>query len=153
MNLSLSNSNYETISLNSGEVLFKKGEEANSLYILEFGHVAVFNVSENKRIIPMFSKKDTGVVGEDCVLQEEPRYNYNAVALQPSNLIKIPAADIHMFLSSSADWLENILFELSGKVKNTLDLLIQHNISDERLNYDSSFSDEEVSELRNAIKD
>jgi CRP-like cAMP-binding protein len=152
MSLSLKDSNYESVSLGRSEVLFKKGEEASFLYILEFGHIGIFDVSNNKRIIPMFSKLDNGVIGEDCVLQDDPRYNYNAVALMPSKLIKIPTSEVHMFLSSSADWLEKILFELSGRIRNTSNLLIKHNIHDGRLNNNSEFSNEELAQLRSVIK-
>ena len=58
-----------------------------------------------------------------------------------------------MYLSSSADWLENILFELSGRIKNTASLLVKHNIYDDRLNNSSEFLSEELAVLRLAIKD
>ncbi len=146
-------SEYERVNVPSGELLFKKGEDADYIYLLEYGHVAVFNISSQNRLIPMFSKTDHGIIGEDSVLQEKPIYKNNAVALKDSSLIKIPTAEIHLFLSSSANWLENIMFELSGKVTNTAEIVLGHNIIDERLNDSVSFTDEELKRLRDSIKD
>lgn len=144
-------SEYEEVTLNDGDVLFKADQKCDSCFIVRNGHIACFSMSSDKRVIPMFSVKDNGLIAEDCVLSEKPRYEYNAVALTRTVLVKIPRKDVMTYLNEAGDWMKNILFDLSDKVKNTTDVVVEHKIVDERLNGDYLLSDEEQKILIKAI--
>lgn len=149
--ISYMGSDFEEMTLNEGEVLFKKEEKCKFCFIVRTGHIACFSLSSDKRVVPIFSVKDTGLIGEDCLFSQDPIYKYNAIALEKTVLIKIPTKDVMLYLSEAGDWMKNILFDLAEKVSNTSDVVVEHKIVDERLNGGNLFTDEEQKILLKAI--
>ncbi len=149
--ISYMGNDYDEITLNDGDILFKDKEKCEFCYIVRNGHIACFSLSADKRVVPVFSVKDTGLIGEDCVMAENPKFGYYAIALSKTTLIKVPRKDIMLYLNEAGDWMKNILFDLTDKVKNTSDVVVEHKIIDERLNDGHLFSDEEQKILLEAI--
>lgn len=149
--ISFTDHNFKEVTLDEGEILFKKDTKCDYCYIVRTGHIACFSLSSDKRVVPIFSVKDSGLVGEDCIFSEEPTHQYNAIALCKSILIKIPRKDVMLYLNEAGDWMKNILFDLSDKVSNTSEVVIEHKIVDERLNGGELFSDEEQKILLKVI--
>lgn len=149
--ITLDNGGFEEVSLSEGDVLFKRGDKCKYTYIVTSGHIACFSFSSDNRAIPIFSVRDTGLVGEDGAFLVVPNYGYNAVALSSSSVIKIPVKEIMTYLNEAGDWISNILGDLSEKLSNTTDIIVDHKIIDDRLNGGVLFTDQEEKVLINAI--
>ena len=146
-----SSNQFEEITLERGEVLFKKGDPCLNSYIVKSGHVACFSLSEDNRIIPTFTVRDNGVIAEDNIFSKEESYTYYAVILDTTTLVKIPNSEVMTFLGSSADWMKTIIFDLAKKVLKTMDIIVDHKILDERLNAGVELSSEDSALLFKVI--
>ncbi|MBT4791402.1 MAG: cyclic nucleotide-binding domain-containing protein [Halobacteriovoraceae bacterium] len=137
--------------LSSGDVIFKIDDPCECSYIVKSGNVICFSLSTDNRIIPTFSVKDNGVIGEDNVFSQNEKHLYYAVALTDVILIRIPNAEVMTFLDSSSDWMKRIIFDLGEKVLKTMDTIVEHKILDDRLHANVVFSSEEEALLLKAI--
>jgi CRP-like cAMP-binding protein len=143
--------NFKEVTLEEGQILFKKGQSCKYCYIVRNGHVACFSLSSDKRVVPVFSVKDFGLVGEDSLFNSKEVHDYNAIVLSKTVLVKIPKKDVMLYLNEAGDWMKNILFDLAEKLSNTAEVVVEHKIVDERLNEGELFSDEEQKILLKAI--
>lgn len=143
MSISLDAKAFSESKLEKGQIIFSKGDKAESIYILNSGQVACFLISKDKRIIPVYSLRNNGIFGEDGVLSKASSYQYFAVALEDSTVTRIPKADISAFMSEAADWIPNILNNISERIHNTIEVISEHKIIDDRLNGGEEFSQEE----------
>ncbi len=150
--ISLDENAFEEMRLSSGEVLFKQGSRCNFSYILNQGHVICFSLSNDNRVIPVFSVKNNGLIGEDAIFSEDGKHKYYAVALKDSQLTKLPRKDILTYINSAGDWIKKILFDLAEKVTNTNALISEHKILSERLNAGETLSLQEEKLLLKAIR-
>lgn len=151
--MNLANENdFSSFRLERGDVLFKYGDTCDHAYLLQEGHVACFLLSEDKRIIPLFTKKDVGLIGEQSLFHESgPTYTFYAVALSGSTLYKIPREEVLSFLGEAGLWIKNILSDISGRLEKTSLALQEHKIIDSRLNENEDFEVEDIKVLLNAI--
>lgn len=148
---SLQSEEFKEKKLKAGEVLFLKGENCQFSFILQKGHVACFSLSPDKRVIPTFSVKQSGFIGEDNVFSEESEYRYYAVALEETFLVAIPNANIVQYLDSAGSWVKRIFFDLGEKVSKTSDVIVEHKIIDSRLNDGRLFTNQEEKIMIEAI--
>ena len=144
-------SEFNEIILEQGDVLFKKGDPCKFSYILKVGKISCFSMSKDKRIVPILLTRDSGLIGEDCVFQADPTYRYNAVAMEKSNLIKIPNEDVMTYLNEAGGWMFKVLTDISARVSKTQEIVVEHKILDDRLNGGESFSAEDEKFLINAL--
>jgi CRP-like cAMP-binding protein len=122
-----------SITLAKGELLFRKNDNVNDIYLLKKGHVACVALNQD-RVIPIFSVKDQGLLGEDCIFVENSKFFYSAVALEDSIIVKIAKSDIMKFIESSSDWIKNIFVDMSEKIEHTTSIIGEHRIMNEKLN-------------------
>ena len=152
MDLSLKTKVFRESSFSKGDIIFSKGDMAKNIYILNRGKVACFIVSKDKRIIPIHGLENSGIFGEDGVLAQEQVHRYFAVATMDSLVTMIPRKDVNSFLDGSSDWLKNILNTISERIHNTVELISEHKIIDERLNGGSEFSQEDEKLILKSLK-
>ena len=143
MSISLDAKAFSESQIEKGQIVFSKGDKAENIYILNNGQVACFLVSKDKRIIPVYSLKNSGIFGEDGVLSKSGFYQYFAVALEDSTVTKIPDSDVSTFMKEAANWIPNILNNISDRIHNTIEVISEHKIIDDRLNGGEEFSQEE----------
>ena len=82
---------------------------------------------------------------------KEQVYQYFAVALEDSSATLIPHKDVNAFIKDSASWIKNILNTISDRIHNTLDVISDHKIIDDRLNSGSEFSQAEEKLILNSL--
>lgn len=106
----------------AGEVLFRKGSEGTTLYIIENGAVKIVLPSRlgDEMIITIFSEGD--FFGEMALLDNMPR-SADAVAVDPSCLLLLNRSDFLHFLKKSDAAIKAILSSLSMRLRRTDDLL------------------------------
>lgn len=133
MDLSLKTKVYKEMNLPKGQLIFSKGDPAKNIYILNRGRIVCFLLSKDKRVVPVHGLEDGGIFGEDGVLANQQVYQYYAVAIEDSAVTLIPKSDVNTFIKDSADWLKNILNTISERVHNTIELISEHKIIDDKL--------------------
>lgn len=106
----------------AGEVLFRKGSEGTTLYIIQAGAVKIVLPSRlgDEMIVTIFSEGD--FFGEMSLLDGMPR-SADAVAVDPSRLLLLNRTDFMHFLKKSDGAIESILSLLSARLRKTDDLL------------------------------
>jgi len=109
-------------SLKKGEVLFRKGDEGNSLYIVSSGSVKIVLPSETgDEVSPaLLSKGD--FFGEMALLDDMPR-SADAVALEQTELFALNRTDFIAFLTNNEQAIKAIFANLSIRLRRTDDLL------------------------------
>lgn len=117
LDLFLEMSNAKEIIYNNGEYIFTQGETPKYLYILLNGSLQVEKIDFDGRkyMVNMFEEIGT-IFGEVYIYIDEKEYDYSAVALEKSTILKIPKE----FISSDAleknpKLLKNMLSILSKK--------------------------------------
>jgi len=105
-----------------GEVLFRKGSEGTTLYIIKKGRIKIVLPSKggDEVILAIFSEKD--FFGEMALLDDTPR-SADAVALEPCELLVLNRADFLAFLKDNENAVQSILYSLSMRLRKTDDLL------------------------------
>ena len=135
-------SSFERKTFKKGDILLREGDKLSALYILVSGQVLNFSI-KNNRVIPLFLNSDTGVVGEDCVLTPDRICHYNAICMLDSVIIVIPRREVVQFVNESSTWIKDLIFNISKKTINTSQLIIEHQIKDDALYGDNTFSGED----------
>lgn len=149
--MNLSSNDFESVYLKKGDILFKKGEKSKHCYIVKQGYIACFSLSKDKRVVPLFSINDHGLIGETDLFKDNPTYSHFAVAMSDVEAIKVPNKEIKTYLRSASDWITQVFQDLGDKINNTCDMLVEHKIVDERLNGGQLFTDEEEVFLKKTV--
>lgn len=105
-----------------GDVLFRKGSEGTTLYIIQEGAIKIVLPSRlgDERIVAILSAGD--FFGEMALLDGMPR-SADAVAIKPSKLLLLNRSDFLWFLKKSDAAIEKILWSLSMRLRKADDLL------------------------------
>jgi len=105
-----------------GEVLFRKGSEGTTLYIIKKGRIKIVLPSKggDEVILAIFSEKD--FFGEMTLLDGIPR-SADAVALETCELLVLNRTDFLSFLKDNENAVQSILYSLSMRLRKTDDLL------------------------------
>ncbi|MBI9074878.1 MAG: Crp/Fnr family transcriptional regulator [Desulfatibacillum sp.] len=106
----------------AGEVLFRKGSEGTTLYLIQSGAVKIVLPSRlgDEMIVTIFSEGD--FFGEMALLDNMPR-SADAIAIDPTVLLLLNRSDFLHFLQKSDGAIEAILSSLSMRLRRTDDLL------------------------------
>ena len=105
-----------------GEVLFRKGSEGTTLYVIQEGAVKIVLPSRlgDEMIITIFSEGD--FFGEMSLLDGMPR-SADAIAVEDSRLLLLNRSDFLYFLKKIDNAIEAIFATLSARLRKTDDLL------------------------------
>ncbi|MBW1988846.1 MAG: Crp/Fnr family transcriptional regulator [Deltaproteobacteria bacterium] len=106
----------------AGEVLFRKGSEGTTLYIIQKGCVKIVLPSRlgDEMIITLFTAGE--FFGELSILDGMPR-SADAVAVEPTELLLLSRNDFLHFLKKNDAAMQDILGCLSARLRKTDDLL------------------------------
>lgn len=140
MNLLLNDFKEKHIS--EGNLLFREGDKANSLYLLKSGLICNFLITKDKRVVPISSLKNEGVIGEEGVFSDSLIHKHNSISLTDVTVYVIPVKTIDKIMQESPSWIKNVLLNLSEKVEKTQEMLAEHKIIDSRNFQDEHFSAE-----------
>jgi len=108
--------------LRKGDVLFRKGDEGKSLYLIHRGKIKIVLPSRlgDEVILAVFSEGD--FFGEMAVLDGTPR-SADAVAMEDAELIVLDRSDFMGFLRNNQTAIEAVLHSLSMRLRKTDDIL------------------------------
>lgn len=109
-------------SIKKGEVLFRKGSEGTTLYIIAKGKIKIVlpSTQGNEVVLALFSDGD--FFGEMALLDGMPR-SADAKAIEDSELYLLNQSDFVAFLQNNSGAIQAILRSLSLRLRRTDDLL------------------------------
>lgn len=122
--------------LNPRQVLFKEGEAADKLFLIQSGEVLCLKFSKD-RLIPVFKAKAEDIIGEGAMLQDGV-HSYSAVCLDQVQAIEIPNETFVDVLSEAPTWLVDLTSTMINRFQSTAKL-----IAENRAIHNSIISDEE----------
>ena len=110
------------LSLKKGDVLFRKGDEGTSLYIVKRGKIKIVLPSRlgDEVIVTIFSEGD--FFGELSLFDGQPR-SADALSLEPSEMYILNRSDFLAFLQSNITAMKSILSQLAKRLRDTDDFL------------------------------
>lgn len=107
--------------LKEGEVLFRAGQAADSMYIVRRGSLKVYFLKGNEEV-QLALLTDGAIVGEMAFFDQKPRSAY-VKALAQSEITEITRNDFDKLLTQIPKWLVTMLQSLSGRLRTTNDKL------------------------------
>jgi CRP-like cAMP-binding protein len=108
--------------LKPGEILFRTGERADSMFIIRRGSLKVYALKENEEV-QLALLADGAIVGEMAFFDQKPR-SAHVKALTPSEITEITRADFDKLLTQIPRWLVTMLQSLSGRIRSTNEKLL-----------------------------
>lgn len=105
-----------------GEILFRTGEKADSMYIIRRGSLKVYILKENEEI-QLALLSDGAIVGEMAFFDQKPR-SAHVKALTQTEVTEISRADFDKLLTQIPRWLVTMLQSLSGRLRSTNEKLL-----------------------------
>lgn len=110
------------LSLKKGAVLFRKGDEGTSLYIVKRGKIKIVLPSRlgDEVIVTIFAEGD--FFGELSLFDGQPR-SADALSIEPSEIYILNRSDFLAFLQSDITAMKSILSQLAKRLRDTDDFL------------------------------
>lgn len=105
-----------------GQVIFRKGDDGDTVYVIESGSVHVFLPQEDGPDIPLATLHPGDIFGELALFDTGPR-SATAVAAEPLEAVIIRRSDFLTFLRKQPDAAIRILAVLAGRLRNTDEFL------------------------------
>ncbi|MEX0798355.1 MAG: cyclic nucleotide-binding domain-containing protein [Bacteriovoracaceae bacterium] len=149
MTISL-NENFKSEIFEKGDVLFQEGDKTSAFFIVVKGKVICAKKSSD-RFVVVYLAKDKELVGEDSVFRNLGKHDYGAIALEKSELVRVESSDVYASVGNQSDWVRNILENLSDKVRDTADLIVDHRIEDDRLTGEEALSEEVFALIKKSL--
>lgn len=140
----------EEVTFQAGDVLFKQEDPCEFLYIIKSGEVCSFTADKGQ-IVPIFMSGPEELVGDEASTHLDS-YHVNAVATEETVAVKVPAADIKSYLSSTPKWINNIVNLLAEKLVETSHIISEHKIRDGQLTRGQDLAPEKLQMLTKSIK-
>jgi CRP/FNR family transcriptional regulator, cyclic AMP receptor protein len=109
--------------LKPGEILFRTGEKADSMFIIRRGSLKVYALKESEEV-QLALLSDGAIVGEMAFFDQKPR-SAHVKALTQTEITEITRADFDKLLTQIPRWLVTMLQSLSGRLRSTNEKLLQ----------------------------
>lgn len=103
--------------LKEGEILFRTGERADSMFIVRRGNLKVYFVKGNEEV-QLALLTDGAIVGEMAFFDQKPR-SAHVKSLTQTEITEITRADFDKLLTQIPKWLFTMLQSLSGRLRTT----------------------------------
>lgn len=108
--------------LKPGEVLFRTGDSADSMFIVRRGSLKVYAPKDNEEV-QLALLSDGAIVGEMAFFDQKPR-SAHVRALTQTEITEISRADFDKLLTQIPKWLVSMMQSLSGRLRTTNEKLL-----------------------------
>lgn len=108
----------EELVLVRGDVIFEEGSAPDAMYVVIEGRIAIAianEVDDRESVITLMGPGE--LFGDLGILDGGPR-SAGARAIEPSRVLRIPAATVLKTLTGDADMLWNVVRMLAGRIRN-----------------------------------
>ncbi len=107
--------------INEGDYLFKEGDTADSLYMIESGTIKISRIVQNVEEI-LQTLTDGEFVGEMAVIDSMPR-SADAIALVDSKLIRMDRYAFEEIIVKNSQFAASFIKFLSKRIRNTNEMM------------------------------
>ena len=121
-----------TLSVGANEVVFRKGDPGDALYVILSGTVKVYRTDEQGQDIELVTLKEGGFFGELALIDAEPR-SAGVSTLVPCEFFLLGRHDFLTLLSQSPRMLTDLLVGLSSRIRQTDEQFFELAMQKERL--------------------
>jgi len=128
----------ELIKYKPNSVIFCEGEPSLHMYIIKRGEVRIFKESDGS-LLPISVLRSREFLGELSILDDNLR-SASAITTDDTELFQIKKTEIQDIIKSCPEWVEVIFNTLCTRLKDSAEVLRDHQIID-----DSSGNMEELS--------
>ena len=102
----------------AGEVLFSEGEPAGNMYLVKSGKFRVFkSKTEQTKEIGVVGPNE--LVGEMVFIDKKPR-SATVEAIEDSEVIELPIADIHSYLAQQPVWFRSLVNTILSRLREAI---------------------------------
>lgn len=108
------------------EAIFKEGDSADKLFIIESGEVICLKASKD-RLIPIFVAKKGDIIGENA-MAGDGFYGHSAIAVQDVSVIHIPALNLKEALEKGPVWLSELSRVMISRFQSTASLVAENRV-------------------------
>lgn len=139
-----------SISVEKNKIIFREGDDADNLYIIKKGKIRIVKqVGDRLFSIAVLEEKD--FLGEVSIFDNQNR-SASAYTLEDTELEVISKAEISKELKALPEWVRNIMFTLSERLRHTSQMLAEHKIVDDELSRGIPMQPEEEVLIKKAIE-
>ncbi|MEK6626854.1 MAG: cyclic nucleotide-binding domain-containing protein [Bdellovibrionota bacterium] len=149
--MSSKGSSEDITALKANTVLFCEGEPSAYMYIVKRGKIQIVK-EDRDTVIPISVLKSQDFVGELSLFDDAPR-SASAIVVEDSEVILIKKNEIRKMLNTCPEWVSEILKTLCGRLKDSVEILRQHNIIDDLEADPKNISPERLVKFSKMIKD
>ncbi len=139
------------ITLKAKELIFREGEEATRLYLVESGEVMCLKASKD-RLMPIFIARAGDIVGENAML-DGSTYSYAAIANQYSTVIPILSCNLKQVLDQGPMWLRELASVMISRFHNTANLIAENRVVHSSIVAEEDFPSSLEVEFKKIIKE
>lgn len=108
------------------KLIFREGEPAAKLYVVNFGEVICLK-SAKDRLIPVFLAKKGDIIGESAMVANS-KNAYSAITYTSVELLEIPASNFKDILGKSPKWLVDLASTMISRFQNTANLVAENRV-------------------------
>lgn len=113
-------SSSRTLNLQRDQLLFSKGDEADTVYVVLSGEIAIEVISEQGRVARVATLHQGEVIGELAVLDDGPR-TADARAIADSGLLKVDRATFLNLIQTEPPFAQSLIRDLIGRLRKSND--------------------------------
>lgn len=126
----------ETLIYKAEQLLFKEGDEGGGLYIIRRGRVRVFR-ERNQLEVTLAELGPGDVLGTMTLLTGEPR-TASVRALEEVEAVVMDSSSFAAGLGELPKWAVVVIKDLTARVKNINEMLVEASLRDRRLRHQTS---------------
>lgn len=131
-------------------VVFKEGESAENLYLVQQGEVICLKLVKD-RLLPVHVAKQGDIIGESAIV-ENTSYTYSAISRSSVQLVKIPKSKFKEVLSVAPKWLTDLTKTLIQRFNSTSELIVGNKILSPLIVPEEEYSSREELEYKKLLK-
>ena len=139
------------ITIQDKELIFREGDEANRLYLLESGEVMCLKASKD-RLIPIFVAGKGDIIGENAMVHGSV-YGYTTIATHHTVLIPIESANLKDVLEKGPVWLSELASVMINRFQSTANLIAENRVIHSSIVSEEQFPSALEVEFKKIIKD
>ena len=110
----------ETVYLEDGAVLFRRGEAGDAFFIIESGQIRIFTLDEGGKELTLNTLAAGEAFGELALLDDRPR-SASAAAVGPVTLRRLRREDFLSRVHTSPELTQNVIHLLSQRARHMTD--------------------------------
>ncbi len=107
----------KNLAFKEGDILFKQGDPADSMYLVRKGSLTVYIKNEDGEL-PLATLDNGAIVGEMAFFDQKPR-SASVRASQDCEVTQITKADFDRLLQQVPKWMVTMMQSLSGRLRST----------------------------------